>query len=262
MKLKQIVMGAGALAVAAGLAWWWFAPPPNRPVRKVKIERKAKRTWNSPEEAVRETLAGKVEKSKKGKAHRSIGQPKMFLDMKPGDRKIAESVQNALDANDFEGVRKFVSRAMASSDPALREHMVEALGWFGAEALPELTGFLADTNEDVANLAADRWQESLVMIDEGDVRVSTAETALKTISNAAVLEQVVGEITGQDDDIKVLESLIAVIDSGNPAGVKVAKDAYETLTGEEWTDIDAAEAWLGENYTAPDEVVVRRKKRK
>ena len=47
--------------------------------------------------------------------------------------------------------------------------------------------------------------------------------------------------------------IVDIIDSGNEAGVRIAKEEYETLTGEEWKGVDAAEAWLQENYVPPEE---------
>ena len=74
--------------------------------------------------------------------------------------KVLASLQAALDAEDFEQIRQILE--MARSAPkgslgrstqgmpvALRKRIVEALGWFSAQGLPELVEFLADADPDV-----------------------------------------------------------------------------------------------------------------
>lgn len=266
IRVKHIVIGLIMLASAGFVCHWYFGMTPQKQeheVRKVRIKRQPTKSWASPRDAVRAALKDKVAAKKPGKkAKLRIVEPQEFARMSPADRRIAETVQKALDREDFNGVSAAVPDALSSKDPALREHVIEALSWFDAQALPELTAFLADADEDVSDLAVSRWQMALMMVDD-ETRVATAEAVLKTLSNEQVMEQVMGEITGQNDDVKVLESLIAVMDSENPVGVKVAKEAYEALTGEEWSNIEAAEAWLQENYIGDDEVIyVRRRPRK
>ena len=250
-KFKGLTV-VGLVLVALG-AYVFFAhdvKPVDENGRRNRLSRSSIGVRQSAEVAVRNAIEGKIGKSSKNKRKLKHGAIEMFNDMKPESRKCASAIQDALDENDFKGVAAWATKAMRSSDPELRQHAVDALGWFGPEALPELTGFLSDPNHDVADAAAEQWQIGLTMIDDDAVRVSTAEAALKTLSNVDVLAQLVCEISAQDDDLKIMQSLVDIIDSGNPAGVKLAKEEYESLTGEEWSGIDAAERWLDENYVS------------
>lgn len=221
--------------------------------RRVRIERKAKRTGVSAKEAVREVIEGKVPHSKKT-LRRKVGpvSDRLFDHLGKADQKLAQRVQDALDETDFAGVAAAAEQSARSGNPEVRQNAVEALGWFGAEALPELLTFLTDKDEDVMSSAVDHCQSALSMIEDDNTRIATAEVLLKTVINTELLTVVVDEITRQDDDLKVMQSLVDIIDSGNAAGVRIAKEEYETLTGEEWTGVDAAEAWLQENYEPPE----------
>ena len=52
------------------------------------------------------------------------------------------------------------------------------------------------------------------------------------------------------DEKLALQTLVDVIEGGKaaPQGVATAREQYEFLTGEEYTNIDAANQWLAENY--------------
>lgn len=201
---------------------------------------------------VRSVVAGRGAKSAKGGKRDRRESVDAFAHMKPADRKLAMAVQEALDMGDFAAVSAAVRKALKSADPEVRENAVEALGWFGAEALPELTPILADKNDDVADAAASHWQLALSEIEEDSVRVKIAESAMPLIYNRTALEMIVSEITGQSDNLKIVQSLVNLMDCDNPLAADVAKEEYESLTGEAWTGIDTAEAWLQENYE-PDE---------
>ena len=177
-----------------------------------------------------------------------------FLDeLSAADKTRVLSVQEALDEDDFAAVARAAHGALASANPEVREAAIEALGWFGAEALPELTPLMADPNDDVAEAAISQWELALGEIDAAETRAAIAEAVMQTLTRKDALESIVCEITNQDDDLAILESLVAIIEGENAVGAEVARDAYETLTGEAWTDIDAANRWLEENYDPPEE---------
>ncbi len=176
-----------------------------------------------------------------------------FLDeLSADDRKIVLSVQDALDEDNFSAVASAAQHALKSTNPAVREAAIEALGWFGPQALPDLTPLMADPDDDVANTAISQWELAMSDIEDNDLRLSIAEATMKTLDSVEALTSIVSEITSRDDDLEILESLVSIIESGNEAGARVAREEYEQLTGEEWTDIDAANRWLDENYTPPE----------
>lgn len=208
---------------------------------------------------VRQVMEGKVKAPPAPKKKRKFTEgleKNMFPKMKPADQKIAAAVQMALDDEDFEGVRASVDKAMASSDPELRQHVIEALSWFGAAALPELTAFLSDADPETAEEAASQWQMALSDLEDDNLKVKIAVTASQVIVNRETLEMLMAEITSGDDELKNVQGLIDVILDGTPEAVMAAKESYEDLTGEKFTDVDAAEAWLKDNYDPEDDEAV------
>lgn len=268
MKVKTLVVLVGVLAAVAVAVALLSRPAETETTdetagaektsQRGKIKR---RTYKdvSAKESIRQAMSGcrKTDRrTSQTDGRRRIRKPAdMFANLKGEDRRLAEAVQEALDENDFEAVVVSAEKAAASRNPEVRMHAVNALGWFGAEALPELTVFMSDKDEEVANEAADQWQLGLNEIEEDDIRIATAEAAMRTLNHEEAMQQIVGEITGQSDEFKIVQALADIIDSGNRVGMKIAQEEYEALTGEEWTGLEAAQAWLDENYEPeePDE---------
>ncbi len=177
----------------------------------------------------------------------------LFLDeLSEPDKKLVLSVQDGLDEDDFDAVSEAAGTALKSDNSVVREAAIEALGWFGPQALPDLTPLMADPDEDVAQTAVSQWELALGEIEETETRVEIATAVMKTLANKEALETIVCEIVNQDDDFVILEALAGIIEGcDNPAGVEVAREEYERLTGEEWTGVEAANKWLDENYEPP-----------
>ena len=140
-----------------------------------------------------------------------------------------------------------------STNDELREMAVEALSWFGKDAMVELMQFMADANEEVAGAAKDGWMSGLQEIDDEGEKAGVIEATMKGINDGEMLEDIANELIGIDDlaAIQVLADVIE--DGGNSAAVKAAKETYNTITGEDWSNIDKAEAWLQENYEPEDD---------
>lgn len=252
--LNWIALVAAVVAVAAGLTCLYLTGhktgdenirEKSAPGRRV-IRSKPKSERQDPKEAVQDVV------SKRRIPQSRLGEKpgfEAFLDeLSTDDRKLVLSVQDALDENNFSAVARAARHALESTNLAVREAAVEALGWFGAEALPDLTPLMADSNDDVAEAAMSQWELALGEIEEPAVKAEIAEAVMKTLTNKDALQSIISEITSQDDDLVILESLVAIIESDNAVGAEVAREEYETMTGEEWTDIDAANRWLEENY--------------
>ena len=107
-------------------------------------------------------------------------------------RKVLASLQSALDAEDFDQLLKIIemtsnapkgslSKFMEGMPVALRKRLVEALGWFGARAIPELAGFLADADPEVFQMTLDYFEQALSDVTLGDrerSRIVTLSTSV------------------------------------------------------------------------------------
>ena len=88
---------------------------------------------------------------------------------------------------------------------------------------------------------------------ESDAEKAAIYTLMtRAVTDSDVLERFSDELFDMDEVI-ALQAIIDTLDTGTPKAQEAAKEAYKMITDEEWTDIDAAEAWLNENYVADDE---------
>ena len=170
----------------------------------------------------------------------------------PEDQKIMAAAEAAIEQDDLEGARSLAEKALKSNNAELKEMVVDALGWFGEAAMAELTPFMSDANEDVAQAATDHWKSALQEMSDDGEKAGVVEMSLKSLKNKDMLEDVANELIGMDE-VAALQVLANVIEGENKAAVEAARDTYESITGEEWSGVDAAEQWLQENYTPPDD---------
>ena len=187
----------------------------------------------------------------------------------PADKKLSDAIQSALEDEDFSAVAAAAERAMKSSNPEVRREAVDALGWFGEKALAELTVWMADADEDVAQAATSHWEDGVADIEEADERLKVSLFAINTITDRDALEVIGSQfanaatelIDGEEDETRaaqkrqeVLQALVDMIEDGKPAHAAAAREIYEDVTGNKWISIDEAEKWLRDpdSYEEPD----------
>ncbi|MCR5752709.1 MAG: hypothetical protein K6G91_12195 [Kiritimatiellae bacterium] len=244
--------------VAVGAAVWLTRsgeekPAPTTPQTEVKRQ-----------DAVRHSVAKRARPARKGKgaARPAVPRPKpKFVEIvddpseedswTPAEKALAERIEKALDDESFEAAISCAAEAQTCNAAGVRKAMVSTLGWFGERAIPELTPFLADADEDVREDAMNEWSMAVSAIDDEAEKIGMVERAMVVLSDEDALEDISGEYIGVDEKIAV-ESLLRIIESGSPEGVAKAKETYEFVTGDEFTDRAAAEKWLAEEYQ-PDE---------
>lgn len=228
-----------------------------------KIRKNAGRYAVSPEEAVRRALSPEaVAKARKPRKRAAID---ILGNLQGADRKLAEAVQAALDADDFKKALPAANAALKSDNPEVRQNAVEALGWFGLPALPELTACMADPDDDVRQSAAHQWEMAVQEIDVPAQQFAVVAAAFATVSDEDQLVSLGGLLNGaatdmidnEDDEavakesrVEVLQTLVDIIDSGREKNMAAAKEAYKDITGNEWMGIDEAERYLADpdNY--------------
>lgn len=185
----------------------------------------------------------------------------------PADRKIAKALQDALDDDDFDAVMLAAEKAAHSSEPELRQNAVEALGWYGEDALPELTVLMSDKDEDVAQAAMNQWELAASEIDDSARQFAVTMAAFSTLKDRDALTMLGGlvanaatDIIDSDDDhadenrLMVVQALTDIIEGGSPVNAEQAKEVYSDVTGNDWVSVDEAEKYLlnPDNYEAPE----------
>lgn len=170
----------------------------------------------------------------------------------PAERALSKRIEQALDDEKLEDALACAKEALRCGNAEVRQEMVDALGWFGAAALPELTPFLADPDEDVRESAMNEWSMAVSEIENETEKIGIVEVAMSILTDEDGLEEISGEYIGIDEKLAV-ESLVRIVAAnGSKEGVAKAKETYEFVTGEEWTSAEAARKWIAEEYEPPE----------
>lgn len=267
MKLKHVmVIGAVVIAAVAAILlscfWGEFTSGGTKGAgtsRKPLLVQK-----NAKTSAVKQVVKGvsekaKVPERKRGRVLGRIGKGDddgIFRDSdgKPypkADQRVMAAAAAAVDDDDLEGARSLAGAALASSNRDLREAVVDALGWFGEDTMMELVPFLSDPDEEIAEAAQSHWMDGLQQMEDDGAKAGVIEVTLKALKNKDMMEDVANELIGIDE-LAAVQVVVNMIEEGGEA-VAAAKEVYNSITGEDWKDVDAAEAWLQENYVAPDD---------
>ena len=171
----------------------------------------------------------------------------------PEQRALEARIEKALEDESLEAACACAPEALKCPVAEIRQNMVDTLGWFGGKALPELTPFLADPDDDVRESALGEWTSALADMEDDGERIAAAERAMGVLDDEDMLEDISSEYIGVDEKLAV-ESLVRIIEGGgSKAGVDKAKETYEFVTGDEWTDAAGAAKWIAEEYEPPEE---------
>lgn len=165
------------------------------------------------------------------------------------DKELVAACERAVQNGDFDSARKLAAVAAKATRSEVREAAVSMLGWFGKRTIAELTPFLADKDEGVSMEASAHWKRIFANECNDSERLDVAELVMNRLTSETMLDELGVEdmFNEVENENAAVEKLIAIIKTGNPVGVKVAKSAYDTVTGEEWKDEESARKWMKEN---------------
>lgn len=162
------------------------------------------------------------------------------------ERQISAELQNAVNNENVKDVITLGIAAASSKNAEIRRRAVDALGWFGKKTMAEMTLFMNDSDEDVASEALDQWEHAMFEVSAGAEKATLIELGMKTVRDPDALESMIMEV-GELSNALAMQTMVNVIETGNPEAQKVAKEHYEFFTGDEYTNRQAAEQWLAEN---------------
>lgn len=172
--------------------------------------------------------------------------------LSPENKKLKEAIEAAEEKEDLAAARSLAATALASDSVEVRQAMVDTLGGFGVKALPELTPFMADADDDVRDSAFNEWSMAVSQMENDADKVGVVELAMHVLTNEDSLEEISGEYIGVDEKLAV-NSLLRIIEAGgSEQGIAKAKETYEFVTGDEFVDRATAEKWLREEYKPTD----------
>jgi len=169
-------------------------------------------------------------------------------------RKTIMAIRAALDNNDRKTVLRLVQKLQKSDEwpdgipKSVKMAAIEALGWFGSSCLPELAGFLGDSDEEVIQAAIDKYQEMLADFELSDTeRSEILVQASKVIDDADAIDSMMFELNNMRHSIAV-ETIKRLMAEGNAATKSILPNNVEFYTGEEGIDSpEKLDDWLKRN---------------
>lgn len=206
------------------------------------------------------------EVARAGEAKEAKKKPTFALDdddeakLNAEQRKMIEAIRAALDAEDRPRVLKLVQALQASDEwpdgipKSIKMAAIEALGWFGSSCLPEIAGFLGDSDSEVVQSAIEKYEEALSDFDLSDRERSTILIeASKVINDADAMDSMLFELNNMRHSVAVA-TLKELMVSGNAATKSVLPDNIAFYIGEEnITTPEQLDQWLKENPDDEDD---------
>lgn len=262
--VKMLLITAIAVScVGIGLFWQVSGNSDEKQISFAHSMRKANGDAQSPEDQV-------DIKSIRRRAKRKVTQlrekPQMieFEDEEMGEltdlaRKLLVSLQAALDAEDFKQIQSIL--AMIENSPKgvlsrtangiplyMRRKLVEALGWFGADGMPEIVDFLGDENPEVVEAATAQFELALEDITLGDrARAQIVVMASKALHDSDALERIFMEISNMRNSVAA-PTIVDICQFGTEEAKALMPETIEFVTGEDNIQtVEDIEKWLAEN---------------
>jgi len=166
------------------------------------------------------------------------------------DRAAADKMETWLDQDNHEQVLKLGRQLMHSKDSEVRSRVVDAFGWIGVKALPELTAMLGDEQ---TGLAEEAYQQMKAALDEITDDTTKADLVTEGMISGNLsqsdLEDYVMEFNSMSEDVAI-RGLVKIIESSNAIASEVARDHYNFIAGEDYTTREKAEEWIANNVSS------------
>ena len=159
---------------------------------------------------------------------------------------LMANMHELLDKEDEAGALQLARKLLTSEDTDVRGDVVSVLGWIGLKALPELSKMITDPDSEVAGSAIEQWKNAVREMPEEDAKAEVLMAGLSVIEDQEERESCLMEFNELADQLAV-RSMVKLIQSGNPAVVPLAREHYESVTGEKYSSPEAAEKWIKQN---------------
>ena len=159
-------------------------------------------------------------------------------------------IQSALDRHDARSVCKLAEKVASSEDALLREEAVTALGWFGADVIPEMLAFINDPSPKVASKAFEYVDLALDMIEDNAMKVRLIELTL----SYAMSEDEARSVLSKLESVKDYQAVRSLADlseraSMNPELLELVKEEFKDITGGVFVSAQHARYWADKHIS-------------
>ena len=167
------------------------------------------------------------------------------------DQRKAVKMRIFLDKGQKHEAIRLARDLMDSTDPEVRYHVANVLGWIGPAGLPELTAMLADSDLQVAQTAFDQWQNAFNLIEIDAEKAEVLGDLLPNLDSRAQMDLALMSVTRMRQEM-ALETLSEIIEGNRGTEVEKAAVAMwnhmtcDISTGEkvEYANPDSVQEYL------------------
>ena len=269
MKVKAAYYWIGLPLILVGmlLCWRYLSSEDERPASNQTSHSTRSRDPRS-RRIRRQSRDARIAERRARAADRSVTEVRvkpMLLELEANEEaeltelglKLLKDLQAALDAENFKEVSRLAAslqdvRTAYGTDDAvpalLRRRVIEALGWFGAAAAPDLIVYLSDTDPEVMQLALDQLMMALDDISLGDRdRAGIIKQIAAVMTDDDGLDRMMMEISNMRNSVGI-ETIVDIFATGTPEAVAKMPETLQFFTGEDnITTVEDAEEWYRQN---------------
>lgn len=172
-----------------------------------------------------------IARARREEKPKAVKRPKFkpiidFREIKPEDSDFIDRLRKMAEEEDRDGLLALAERMIGHAEPDVREEYLKAVGSFGTAALPEITFFLDDADENVSCEARAQWLDAMFRIEDQVEKANVICSAMCSVRNSEFIDQIADELRGLDAEL-VNEAVEIVLEGGTPNGIAAAKKIAE-----------------------------------
>lgn len=262
---KNLIIGivsTALLVLAAGLAVYSFYPT-SQPVAKTKTTAKAKKQKKNKRPRVvastNRVAAAMAARLQKTDDNERDEEAKLTA----AELAILRELREGAEDDNFHRVRKAVEKiqelqrkkGIDAVPPYLREEAVEALGEFLPGSLPELIGFMGDTDSDVLADVLSQFEDAIDNSGLGDRALADILVSVsKVLTDDDALDALFCCVENEMRNSVAVKTYTEILQHGTEAAKERVWESIEDFTGEDDVKSKAdLENWLKENPDDEDD---------
>lgn len=157
-------------------------------------------------------------------------------------------LKKALEDDSKDRVLTLASQAANFADQGLREEALEALNWYGSEAIAEMLVFLTDPDDGISRKAFVMVDQALDMVEDEKLKMKLIKSAIDFASTEDEAVSLLAKFESVDavDAVACISEMSEKVPADSVLGELLAAE-YEDITGQKYHSKYSARRWISEN---------------
>lgn len=260
--MKKTIFVLILLAAASLVAWLAFSPTQTEEqaelprvsrsvVKKGKSASKAAAPRRRPPRRTEVAVRPEVTREKPSLDLLDESEEKALTELQ---RELIMSIRQALDSGDRKRLLAIVQKMQRSEEwpdgipSAIKRAAILAMGWFGADCIPEMAGFLADGDEMIVNSAIEQFQNALMDVTLNDRQIAQFMIAAsKVVTQVDAMSLMMVGFNNMRHSVAVA-TMCEIMESGNSVARQLLPENVTFYTCEDGLDTpEKLVEWLHQN---------------